>query len=177
MAIKEIIKYPNPLLRQKTKPVIEFDESLKELINDLAETMYDAPGAGLAANQIGISIQVVIIDMPSSTDEDKREFLALINPEISDCEGSQVGEEGCLSVVDFSADVKRYQKIRVKAQSPDGKVTEFEAEDHFARVIQHEVDHLNGVLFIDHISSLKRALYKKKLKKILKEKQAANDNK
>ncbi len=169
MAVKTIITYPNPILRKKTKPVDTFGDELKELVAELAETMYAAPGAGLAANQIGVSLQVVVIDISPSKEE--KDFLALINPEIFDCEGSQTGDEGCLSVLDFSAKVKRFQKIKVKVQDIDGKTREFEAEDHFARVIQHEVDHLNGILFIDHLSSLKRTLYKKRLKKELKNQQ------
>jgi len=175
MALKKIVTYPHPVLRQKTQAVTAFDEQLQELIADLAETMYAAPGAGLAANQIGISLRVAIIEIsalapPSAADEPReKKHLALINPEILSGEGSQLDEEGCLSVADFSANVKRFQRIRVRAQDPTGQTTEFEAKDHFARVIQHEVDHLDGILFIDHVSSLKRSLYKKRLKKQLKE--------
>lgn len=169
MAVKEIITYPHQILRQKTKPVTSFDESLQQLVVDMIETMYAAPGVGLAANQIGISLQVVVLD--TSADKENREQLVLVNPEIFDCEGSQVGEEGCLSVVDLSAKVKRFQKLKVRARNLEGVEEEFEVEDHFARVIQHELDHLNGVLFIDRLSSLKRALYKKRLKKEMKRQQ------
>jgi peptide deformylase len=166
MAVREIIKYPHKVLRQKTRPVTDFDDSLRQLVSDMVETMYAAPGVGLAANQIGVSIRVVVIDI--STDKEKKKYLVLVNPEILTCEGSQVGEEGCLSVLDYTANVKRYQKLQVRARNLEGKIEEFEAADHFARVIQHELDHLNGKLFIDRISSLKRALYKKRLKKELK---------
>jgi peptide deformylase len=165
MAIKKILTYPNPVLRQKVETVTSFDDSLKQLANDLVETMYDAPGAGLAANQIGVCLRVVVIDVSQSEEEKKP--LVLVNPEIIEKEGCQVDEEGCLSVIDLTAKVERYSKLIVKAQDLDGKIWEFPAEEFFARVIQHELDHLNGVLFIDHLSPLKRALYKKRLKKIL----------
>ena len=169
MAIKKIFTYPNPILRQKVERVSIFDDSLKELATDLAETMYAAPGSGLAANQIGECVSVIVIDI-SSESEDKK-HLILVNPEIVDKEGAQVDDEGCLSVIDLTAKVKRYQKLVVRTQDIEGKIWEFSAEDFLARVLQHEVDHLNGILFIDHLSSLKRALYKKKLKKILQEEQ------
>lgn len=169
MAIKKILTYPNPVLRQKVERVINFDDSLKELATDLAETMYDAPGSGLAANQIGECVSVIVINISSESEEKKH--LILVNPEIIDKEGAQVDDEGCLSVIDLTARVKRYQKLIVRTQDIEGKIWEFSADDFLARVIQHEVDHLNGILFIDHLSSLKRALYKKKLKKILQERQ------
>jgi len=167
MAIKKILTFPNPVLRQKVKTVTSFDESLKELATDLAETMYDAPGAGLAANQIGVCLRVVVVDVSENKEEKKH--LVLVNPEIIDKEGCQIDEEGCLSVIDLTAKVERYRKLLVRAQDLDGKSWEFPAEDFFARVIQHELDHINGILFIDHLSSLKRMLYKKRLKKILHE--------
>ncbi|MGB6291249.1 MAG: peptide deformylase [Desulfobulbales bacterium] len=167
MAIKKILTFPNPVLRQKVETVTSFDESLKELATDLAETMYDAPGAGLAANQIGVCLRVVVVDVSENKEEKKH--LVLVNPEIIDKEGCQIDEEGCLSVIDLTAKVERYRKLLVRAQDLDGKSWEFPAEDFFARVIQHELDHINGILFIDHLSSLKRTLYKKRLKKILRE--------
>ncbi len=166
MAIREIITYPHPVLREEAKEVTTFDEDLKTLIQDMGETMYDAPGVGLAANQIGIAKQVIVVDQ-SETEEEKK-IIALINPVISEGEGSVVDEEGCLSVLEYQAKVKRFQKIQVTAQDIDGKPMDFIAEDRFARIIQHEVDHLRGTLFIDRISSLKRTLYKKKLRKFLK---------
>ena len=169
MAVKKIITYPHPILRKKTEAVTDFDDNLRQLIDEMTETMYAAPGVGLAANQIGVSLQVVVID--TSEDSEERKHRALVNPEIIEGEGSQVGEEGCLSVIDYSADVKRFRKITVRARDIEGNEEEFEAEDRFARIIQHEVDHLNGVLFIDRISSLKRTLYKRRLKKELKRQQ------
>ncbi len=167
MAIKKIITYPHPVLRQKVETVTSFDDSLNQLATDLAETMNDAPGAGLAANQIGVCQRVVVIDVSPSKEEKKH--LVLVNPEIIEKEGCQIDEEGCLSVIDLTANVERYRKLLVRAQDLDGKTWEFPAEDFFAKVIQHEIDHLNGMLFIDHLSSLKRMLYKKRLKKLLSE--------
>lgn len=165
MAIHEILTFPDPILREKAKKVTRFDGDLKKLAADMGETMYDAPGIGLAANQIGVLLQVVVVDITQPGDD--REFITLVNPVISGGEGSVVDEEGCLSVIEYTSAVKRFRKIQVNAQDVDGKPMEFIAEDRFARIIQHEVDHLHGKLFIDRISSLKRSLYKKKLKKIL----------
>ncbi len=167
MALLEILKYPNPALRKETEPISEFNNELHELIKNMAETMYDAPGIGLAAPQVGVNKQLVVIDLHPKDEE--RQLIVLINPEISEGEGSVVDEEGCLSVVDLSANVSRFAHVKVKAQNAQGDPIEFEAEDWFARVIQHEVDHLHGILFIDHLSRLKRALYKKKRKKQLHE--------
>ena len=169
MAIRKILTYPNQILRQKAEAVTSFDDSLRQLANDLAETMYAAPGAGLAANQIGVSLRVVVVDVSKNKEEKKH--LVLVNPEIIEKEGCQIDEEGCLSVIDLTANVERYSKLVVRAQDPDGKTWEFPAEDFFARVIQHEIDHLNGILFIDHLSSLKRSLYKRRLKKLLRDKE------
>ena len=167
MAIKKILTYPNPVLRQKVETVTEFDESLKQLAEDLIETMYAAPGAGLAANQIGVCLRVAVVDVSPSKEEKKP--LVLVNPEIIEKEGCQIDEEGCLSVIDLTAKVERFSKLVVRAQDLDGKSWEFPAEDFFARVIQHELDHLKGILFIDHLSPLKRSLYKRRLKKLLRE--------
>jgi peptide deformylase len=167
MAIKKILTYPNPVLRQKVKTVTSFDDSLKQLATDLAQTMYDAPGAGLAANQIGECLRVVVLDVSENKEEKKH--LVLVNPEIIEKEGCQIDEEGCLSVIDLTANVKRFSKLLIRAQGLDGKTREFPAEDFFARVIQHELDHLNGTLFIDHLSALKRSLYKRRLKKMLRD--------
>ena len=169
MAIKRILTYPDPVLRQKTKEVTSFDDSLRQLARDLIETMYDAPGAGLAANQIGACLRVVVIDVSASKEEQKP--LVLVNPEIIEKEGCQIDEEGCLSVIDYTAKVERYRKLLVRAQDLNGKTWEFPAEDFFARVIQHELDHLDGILFIDRISSLKRTIYKKRLKKLLRDRE------
>lgn len=172
--IKKIITHPNPILRQIAEPVTDFGEELQTLINDLTETMFDAPGAGLAANQIGVGKRVCVINVSKKKDDADKKALALVNPVISDGEGSETDVEGCLSVLEYTAKVARFKKIKVSAQNAKGKHVEFEAEDFLARVIQHETDHLEGHLFIDHLSSLKRTLYKKKLKKILLEQEELN---
>lgn len=168
MAIRKILTYPNPVLRQEAKRVTRFNEELKKLAEDMGETMYEAPGIGLAANQIGVLLQVIVVDVTELDGEKK--FVTYVNPVISEGEGSEIDEEGCLSVIDYTSQVKRFKKIKVTAQDIDGNPMEFEAEDRLARIFQHEVDHLHGKLFIDRISTLKRSLYKKKLKKILKSK-------
>ena len=166
MAILKILTYPHPVLRQKAEPVTAFDDELKQLVADMGDTMFDAPGVGLAANQIGIPRQIVVID--DSTPE-RKAVMALINPVISEGQGTVAGEEGCLSVREYTAKVQRFHKIHVRALDVEGRPLEFDAEDRRARIIQHEVDHLSGTLFIDRLSTLKRSLYKKKLKKILEE--------
>ncbi|MCK4837530.1 MAG: peptide deformylase [Desulfobulbaceae bacterium] len=173
MAILPILKYPHPILRKKNSPVSVFDAELKSLLADMAETMYDAPGVGLAAPQIGVSKQIIVYDV--APPEEKGDFSVLINPKIIDAEGQESGEEGCLSVRELCAEVKRAYRIVVEAQDAEGNAITIEAEEWPARVLQHEIDHLNGILFIDHLSSLKRALYKKKLKKILLEEKLAKD--
>jgi peptide deformylase len=165
MAIREILTFPDPVLRKTAKKVTAFDEGLKQLSRDMAETMYHAPGIGLAANQIGVLLQMVVVDI--STSEEEKKFISLVNPVISEGQGCVTDEEGCLSVIDYTSTVERFKKIKVTARDLDGNPLEFEADDRIARIIQHEVDHLHGKLFIDRISPLKRSLYKKKLKKIL----------
>lgn len=169
MAIRTILTYPHPVLREKAEKITVFDQELQTLVEDMAETMFAAPGVGLAANQIGVARQVVVVDR--STVDNQRNYITLVNPVISDGEGSIIDEEGCLSVIECFAKVKRFQKIHVTAQDVQGNPLEFDAEDRYARIIQHEIDHLLGTLFIDRLSSLKRALYKKKLKKLLQEKE------
>ena len=168
MTLLPILKFPDPVLRKKAKKISTFDGSLQNLITDMLETMYDAPGVGLAAPQVGESIQLIVVN--ASRDEDVEDSMVLINPEITAKEGSQVDEEGCLSVLDLTASVKRYQKITVCYQDIAGECHELTTEGRFAVILQHEIDHLNGILFIDHLSTLKRALYKKKIKKMLAKK-------
>ena len=173
MAIRTILEFPDPFLRQQAKQVTEFTPSLQNLVNDMTETMYDAPGIGLAAPQIGESIQLIIVDVGRQEKEQK--VLVLINPRIIGHEGHQVDEEGCLSVVDLTANVKRYKKVTVSYQDMTGEPREITAEDRFAVVLQHEIDHLHGILFLDHLSALKRALYKKKVQKMLAEKKKPSE--
>lgn len=164
MALRKIITYPNPILRQQARPVTVFDEELKKLVADMGETMFAAPGVGLAANQIGLPVQIVVVDQST---KEKKGYLALINPVLSDGQGTVADDEGCLSVREYHASVRRFYRIHVQALDVAGQPLNFDAEDRFARIIQHEVDHLRGILFLDHLSGLKRALYKNKLKKIL----------
>ncbi len=174
MAILDIITYPAKSLSELSIKVETIDDQIKELVNNMGETMFDAPGVGLAAPQVGINKRIIVFDKHAAdTDRDKseKEFTALINPEIIASSGSIVSEnEGCLSVVDFTADVKRYENVTVTALDIDGNPIEFDASGIKAVIMQHEIDHLDGVLFIDRISVLKRSMYKKKLKKKLKEK-------
>ncbi len=170
MAKKEIVTYPNPILKKKSKPITAFDSELKHLVDDMAETMFAVPGSGLAAVQIGALLQVLLMNLSDNENENK--YLALINPEILEKQGIQSDKEGCLSVPDYFTKVKRAQKVKVQACDINGNEHKYEFEDWLARVVQHEVDHLNGILILDRISSLKRALYKKRRKKQLKKKKS-----
>jgi len=167
MSIQKIYQYPEPVLRKETEIITGFDEKLAHLVEDMVETMYDAPGVGLAAPQIGQSLKLIVVDTSRDSEEDQQ-YMVLINPQIIKQEGSQVDEEGCLSVPELTAKVNRHKKITVTYQDLTGKEHELTTEDRFAVVLQHEIDHLNGILFIDHLSPLKRSLYKKKVKKWLK---------
>ena len=162
MSILNIDVYPASVLKKKTETILEIDESIRELAQNMLETMYQAPGVGLAAPQVGRSISLIVAD-PGAKDEPAP--LVLINPEITDREGRASITEGCLSVPDYSAEVPRYQKIIVKAYTLDEKEVELTLEDFPAIVLQHELDHLQGILFIDRISRLKRGIYERKLKK------------
>ncbi|MCP4023768.1 MAG: peptide deformylase [Desulfobacteraceae bacterium] len=174
MAILDILRYPEKSLLKPSKEVEKIDDKIKALINDMGETMFDAPGVGLAAPQVGVNKKIIVYDPHAPDPEhegEKKEFTALINPKIIASSGSIVSEdEACLSVSEYSADVKRFKNVTVTALDIDGKKLEFDAEDILAVIMQHEIDHLDGVLFIDRISTLKRAIYKKKIKKKLKEK-------
>lgn len=166
MSILQIYEYPDPVLRKETEQISVFDENLAKLVEDMAETMYDAPGIGLAAPQIGQSIKLIVVDITVDIDGEK-DYMAMVNPEIIAHEGTQLDEEGCLSVPELTANVKRHKKITVSYQDLEGQVKELSTEYRFGVVLQHEIDHLNGILFLDHLSSLKRSLYKKKVKKWL----------
>ena len=163
----EIRTYPDPVLREAAKPVENIDEHTQHLIECMAETMYAAPGIGLAANQVGQLKRIIVFDV--SPRDQGRNLSVLINPEIVLAEGHVEREEACLSVIDYAAEVTRSACVRVRGYDRYGKALDMDAEDLLAVCLQHEIDHLDGVLFIDHISSLKRALYKKKLKKMMKD--------
>ncbi len=166
MSIQKIYQYPEAVLRKETEMITTFDNDLIKIVEDMAETMFDAPGVGLAAPQIGKSIKLIVVDM-SKGQEGEKKFMPLINPEIVAQEGTQVDEEGCLSVPELTANVTRYLRITVTYQDIQGQPHELSAENRFSVILQHEIDHLNGILFIDHLSPLKRKLYKKKVKKWL----------
>jgi peptide deformylase len=163
MSVFEIKKYPDKVLRKKTEPVDEFDSELQKLIDDMIETMYAAPGVGLAANQVGVSKQVAVIDV--SVREEQSTVIVLVNPEIIYKEGENQSEEGCLSITDYTTVVKRAEKVRVKALDRLGKPVEIEGSGLLARALQHEIDHLNGFLLIDRIGRIKKEFFKKRYKR------------
>ena len=169
MSDMKIHTYPDKVLKTPAQQIEDINEDLQTLIDRMIETMYLAPGIGLAANQVGVLKRVIVFDQ--SPREEERNPRALLNPEIVASEGSIRWDEACLSVLDYSAEVTRNARIQVKGIDRDGRPLSLEAEDLLAVCLQHEIDHLNGVLFIDRISSLKRALYKKKLKKKQKDNQ------
>ncbi len=163
MAVLEILKYPHPLLKKRCEKVDRIDGEVKKLIRDMTETMYQANGIGLAACQVGVSRRVIVVDV-SPIDQEK-DFFSIINPEVISEEGEIEHEEGCLSVPDCLEKLKRKEKVLVRGFSPAGKEIEISAEGMLAIAIQHEIDHLNGVLILDRISRLKREIYRNKLKK------------
>lgn len=164
MSVLTILEFPDDRLRKKAAKVQVVDDSIKKLVDDMLETMYLAKGIGLAATQVNIHQRIVVIDVS----EEKDKPLCLINPEIIAKDGEEESEEGCLSVPGFFEKVRRAEHIKVKALDKEGKPFEFEADDLLAVCVQHELDHLEGKLFVDYISSLKRQRIKKKLEKIHK---------
>ena len=169
MANPEVTKYGSDVLRQVAQPVEEITDEIRQIAEDMLGIMYDSAGVGLAAPQIGISRRIIVIDV--NPYDPSYAPMTLINPEIVEREGEESAEEGCLSVPDVKGDVKRAKKVTVKALNLDGKAVRIEATELLARAVQHEIDHLNGVLFIDHLGRLKHQLIKKQLRKIEKETQ------
>ena len=184
MALRKILIYPDPFLRKKCAPVEGIDGEVLKLLDDMAETMYGARGVGLAASQIGVDKRVVVIDIsPRNIEADEEEgeeeegeeeteyegsgLIELINPEIISSVGQVIAEEACLSIPGFTSDVKRKQRVVIEAYNREGQLMEIEASELLARVFQHEIDHLDGVLFIDRLSRLKRELIKRKIEKVL----------
>ncbi|NLO78844.1 MAG: peptide deformylase [Xanthomonadaceae bacterium] len=161
MAILDILHFPDPRLRIKAKPVEKVDDELRQLIDDMFETMYAAPGIGLAATQVNVHKRVIVIDVS----EEKNQPLVLVNPEILDKRGTEEMQEGCLSVPDYYDTVRRAEWVRVRALDRDGKPFELETDGLLAVCIQHEIDHLDGKLFVDYLSELKRNRVRKKLEK------------
>jgi len=167
MTIKPLIILPDPLLRQVSKPIERVDSDLQRLADDMLDTMYDAPGIGLAAIQIGVPRRMLVIDVAREGEE--KQPLVFINPEIvASSDERSVYEEGCLSIPDYYAEVERPATVSVKYLDRDGKEQTVEADSLLATCLQHEIDHLNGVLFIDHISRLKREMVVKKFTKAAK---------
>ncbi|HVV96500.1 MAG TPA: peptide deformylase [Rhodanobacteraceae bacterium] len=161
MAKLTILEFPDPRLRTKAAPVTEFDAALAKLAADMLETMYEAPGIGLAATQVNVHRQILVLDVS----EEKNQPRVIVNPKIVEREGSQTYQEGCLSVPGIFADVDRADRIRVEAQDVEGHPLAIEADGLLAVCIQHEMDHLVGKLFVDYLSPLKRELVRKKLEK------------
>lgn len=163
--IRTILTYPDPELKKKSAPVTVITESTRQLVQDMAETMYDAPGIGLAAPQIGVHQRVIVIDIAGS--DEPPALIAAINPVIVHAEGELFEEEGCLSVPKYAANVRRHAKVVVKALDIDGKEMTWKADGLLAVAFQHEIDHLDGILFIDHISQLKRDIFRRKYRRSL----------
>ncbi len=166
LTIHEVVKYPDPVLARPGEPVTEFGPELKTLVEEMFESMYEAQGIGLAAPQISISKRITVIDV--SFKKNPADRIALINPEIVERGGKQLEEEGCLSLPDIREKVQRSAWVKVRAQNVEGTWFEVEGEELLSRALQHEIDHLDGVLFIDRISRLKRDLALRKIKKMQK---------
>jgi peptide deformylase len=163
MALREILEYPDPRLREVAKPVARVDDEIRRLVEDMAETMYAAPGVGLAAPQLGIGLRIFVID--TATEDEPSDLRVFINPEIIEADGTQNWNEGCLSFPGVSEEIKRAERVKVRALGSDGKSFELEATGLLSVAIQHENDHLNGVLMIDKLSALKKRMMGRKLAK------------
>jgi len=167
MAIRRILHYPETVLKQVSASVTEVDDEIRALAADMAETMYAAPGVGLAAPQVGVSRRLVVLDCAPK--EEPAQLVVAINPEIVDREGEAFEEEGCLSVPGYYARVARSARVTVRFLDLDGRERQMEADGLWAIAFQHEIDHLDGILFVDHLSPLKRSMFRKKYKKILEQ--------
>jgi peptide deformylase len=166
--IRTILTYPNPELKKKSAPVTIITDAVEDLVRDMTETMYAAPGVGLAAPQIGVHQRVIVIDISGKSDPP--DLIVAINPVIVHAEGEAFEEEGCLSVPDYAANVRRHARVVVKALGLDGTERTWKADDLLAIAFQHEIDHLDGILFVDHLSALKRELFQRKVRKAAGEK-------
>lgn len=163
MAIRRIVTYGTPILRQRTQEVANLNGDLQQLIDDMAATMYAAPGVGLAANQVGSPHRLFVAN--PSEDRDPAKLLVVINPEVVESDGEFVSEEGCLSVPDFREEVRRARRVLLRGLDREGRPIEVEGHDILARIFQHEMDHLNGLFFVDRLSPAKRDILVRKLKK------------
>ena len=166
MAIRRIHTYPDAVLKHSATPVDEIDGTVATLLDDMAETMYAAPGIGLAAPQVGVGQRVIVLDVPREGEGQGKRLMKLINPEIAERDGTIVWEEGCLSVPELTAPVTRAKRILLRAWTPDQQEIAIEAEDLLAVALQHELDHLDGKLFLDRLSRLKRELYRTRQRKL-----------
>jgi peptide deformylase len=162
MALLTILHHPDPRLRQKARPVTQFDAALERLVEDMFETMYAAPGVGLAATQVGVPLRVAVMDC--SGDEGRRQPIVMVNPQIVEQADPAEVDEGCLSVPGVSDTLKRYRRVKARAQDAGGEAFEIEAEGLLAQCIQHEIDHLDGKLYLDRLSSLKRERLMKRMR-------------
>lgn len=165
--VRKILAYPDPILKKKALPVAIINDATRELVRDMAETMYDAQGVGLAAPQIGVSQRIIVIDV--SQKDDRPELIVCINPMFIHTEGESYEEEGCLSVPKYAANIHRHAKVVVKALDLNGEEVTYNAEGLLAIAFQHEIDHLDGILFVDHLSPLKKEMFKKKYRRMLEE--------
>jgi peptide deformylase len=176
MALLQVLKFPHPVLKQEARPVTRFDADLRQLAESMLETMYEEGGIGLAANQVGQLRRLVVMDLRNGEaegdkptrpkDQRPREPRSFVNPRVLEASGELVTEEGCLSVVEFTAEVRRAQRIELEYQTLEGELRRETLEDLGAVCLQHEIDHLNGKLFIDHLPPLKRQMVKKRLVKL-----------
>ena len=168
MALREVLQFPDPRLRVVSKPVATVTDEIRSLASDMCEVMYDEPGVGLAAPQVGEPVRLIVVDTEWTEEGADRNPLVLVNPEIVEREGKLTWTEGCLSVPDFQAEVERAAKVKLRAHDLDGHEVVCDAEELQAVCFQHEIDHLDGKLFIDRISRLKRELYVQRRKKALR---------
>jgi len=168
MALRPVLQFPDPRLKRVSKPIAKITDEIRALAQDMLEVMYDEPGIGLAAPQVGEPIRLVVMDTTWTEEGSERSPIVVVNPEIVEREGTVTWNEGCLSVPDFQAEVERSGRVRVRGLDLEGLPFEEEAEELRAVCFQHEIDHLDGILFIDRISRLKRSLYVQKRKKALR---------
>jgi len=168
MALRDVLKFPDKRLQEISSPIEKITDEIRELASDMLEVMYDEPGIGLAAPQVGETIRLVVVDTEWTADGVERNPLVLVNPEIVESSGKIMWSEGCLSVPDFEAEVERSSHVKLRASNLDGENLEIAASELQAVCFQHEIDHLDGILFIDRISRLKRNLYTKRRKKQLR---------
>ncbi len=166
MALREIVKYPHPALLTRAEEITEIDSEVRQLVADMLETVHAAPGVGLAANQVGVTRRVAVVDL--SVGQDPSQLVVLINPRVVSQEGSQAEEEGCLSIPGITEVVERPAVVEVEARNLEGKTFRIRGEELMARALLHEIDHLNGILFLERLSPLKRRILRKRIHKLIR---------